>query len=137
MAKVVNENIRKTKIGIEEDRKVIDDTIEVLSEFEQGDLCQRVSSNSNNPALQELTRLLNQMGGNIETNIDNVLDVLEQYSNHDYMNKVKTDGIKEHLLKLANGVNTLGDAITVMLVENKSNGLTLDKSSDDLTQIMQ
>ncbi len=132
MSQVVNENINITKKGIEEDRKVIDDTITVLSEFEQGDLCQRVTTQCNNPALQELTRLLNQMGSNVENNIDNVLDVLEQYSNSNYLNRVKTEGIKEHLLKLASGVNTLGDAITEMLVENKSNGLTLDHSSDVL-----
>ncbi|MGB5867214.1 MAG: methyl-accepting chemotaxis protein [Arcobacteraceae bacterium] len=132
MVKVVNENIAKTKKGVDEDRQVINDTITVLSEFEQGDLCQRVNTQSNNPALQELTKLLNQMGSTVETNIDNVLDVLEQYSNSNYLNKVKTAGIKEHLLKLANGVNTLGDAITIMLVENKSNGLSLDKSSDIL-----
>ena len=132
MSKVVNENIIKTKQSIEEDRQVINDTITVLSEFEQGDLCQRVNTNTNNPALKELTSLLNQMGGNIESNIDSVLDVLEEYSNSNYMNKVKTNGIKEHLLKLANGVNTLGDAITQMLVENKANGLQLEKSSDVL-----
>jgi len=132
MSKLINENITKTKENIEEDRTIIDETIKVLSEFEQGDLCQRVSGNTNNPALQQLTVLLNQMGDNIETNIDSVLNVLEQYSHSNYMNKVKTDNIKEHLLSLANGVNTLGDAITVMLVENKSNGLILDESSDVL-----
>ncbi len=132
MAKVVNENIIKTKKAVEEDRQVINDTIEVLSEFEQGDLYKRVTTKSNNPALQELTKLLNQMAAHIELNVENVLDVLEQYSNNNYMNRVKTDGIKEHLLKLANGVNTLGDAITTMLVDNKSNGLTLDNSSDIL-----
>ena len=132
MAKVVNENITKTKIGIEEDRKVIDDTIIVLSEFEQGDLSQRVNINTNNPALKELTSLLNQMGENLENNIDGVLNVLEEYSNSNFMNKVKTDGIKEHLLRLTNGVNTLGGAITEMLVDNKQNGLTLDESSNIL-----
>ncbi|MGB5866374.1 MAG: methyl-accepting chemotaxis protein [Arcobacteraceae bacterium] len=132
MAKVVNENIIKAKAGIEEDRKVIDDTILVLSEFEQGDLCQRVSTNSNNPALLELTKLLNQMGNTIETNIDGVLNVLEQYSNYNYLDKVGTKGIKEHLLKLANGVNSLGEAITGMLCENKEIGLTLDESSNIL-----
>ena len=132
MAKVVNENITKTKIGIEEDRKVIDDTIIVLSEFEQGDLSQRVNINTNNPALKELTSLLNQMGENLENNIDGVLNVLEEYSNSNFMNKVKTDGIKEHLLRLTNGVNTLGGAITKMLVDNKQNGLTLDESSNIL-----
>jgi methyl-accepting chemotaxis protein len=132
MAQVVNENIIKAKKGIDDDRAVINDTIEVLAEFEQGDLCQRVNTNSTNPALQELTKLLNQMGTNMEANIDGVLNVLEQYSNYNYMNKVGTTGIKEHLLKLANGVNSLGDAITGMLVENKQMGLTLDNSSDIL-----
>ena len=132
MARVVNENIIKAKAGIEEDRKVIDDTITVLAEFEQGDLCQRVNTNTNNPALQELTTLLNQMGTTMESNIDGVLTVLEEYSNYNYINKVGKDGIKEHLLKLANGVNSLGDAITGMLVENKEIGLTLDNSSNIL-----
>jgi len=132
MAQVVNDNIIKAKKGIEEDRAVINDTIEVLSEFEQGDLCQRVNTNSTNPALQELTKLLNQMGTNMEANIDGILTILGEYSNYNYMNKVGTNGIKEHLLKLANGVNSLGDAITGMLTENKQMGLTLDKSSEIL-----
>ncbi len=132
MSKVVNKNIENTKKGIDEDRKVIDDTISVLSEFEQGDLCQRVNTNSNNPALKELVKLLNQMGENVEKNIENVLDVLNLYTNYKYTHKVNTLGVKEQLLQLANGVNSLGDSITSMLVENKSNGLTLDKSSNIL-----
>ena len=40
MSKIVNENIIKTQKGIEEDRKLIDETISVLGEFEQGDLSQ-------------------------------------------------------------------------------------------------
>ena len=129
MAKVVNENIIKTKAGIEEDRQVINSTVAVLAEFEQGDLCQRVNVTTSNPALQELTTLLNQMGNTMESNIDGVLTVLEEYSNYNYMDKVSTNGIKEHLLKLANGVNSLGEAITGMLIENKQIGLTLDDSS--------
>ena len=132
MSKVVNTNILKSKSGIEEDKRVIADTINVLAEFEQGDLCQRVKTSSSNPALKELTNLLNQMGDNMESNIDNVLNILEQYSNYNYINKVDTANIKEHLFKLANGVNLLGDSITAMLVENKSNGLTLQESSQIL-----
>ena len=69
------------------------------------------------------------MGANIEENIENVLDVLEQYSNYNYLNKVETNGIKEHLLKLANGVNSLGDSITSMLNENNKVGNSLNDSS--------
>ena len=134
MTKVVNENIIKTKIGIEEDRKVIDDTVAVLEEFEQGDLRQRVSANTNNPSLQELSKLLNQMGDNIEKNINGVLEIVEQYSNYNYMNKVPNSNVKEHLLKLSNGINSLGSATTEMLIENKQNGLTLQNSSHVLLE---
>ncbi len=129
MAKVVNSNIEKTKNSIEEDRKLIDETIAVLGEFEQGDLCQRLNISVSNPALMELKTVLNNMASNLELNIDNVLNILEQYASYNYLNKTPTKNIKEHLLKLSNGVNTLGDSITQMLIENKTNGLTLDDSS--------
>ncbi|QDM00987.1 HAMP domain-containing methyl-accepting chemotaxis protein [Aliarcobacter butzleri] len=132
MAKVVNQNIERTQKGIEEDRKLIDETIAVLGEFEQGDLCQRLNISVSNPALMQLKEVLNKMASNLENNIDNVLKVLEQYSNYNYLNKIDQKGLKEHLLKLSNGVNTLGDSITQMLIENKTNGLTLDKSSNVL-----
>ena len=129
MAKVVNQNILRTQKGIEDDRKLINETIAVLGEFEQGDLCQRLNLDVENPALAELKRVINNMGTVLETNIDNILKVLEQYSNYNYLNKIDQKSLKEHLLKLANGVNTLGDSITNMLVQNKSNGLTLEQSS--------
>ena len=132
MAKVVNDNIERTQKGIEEDRRLIDETIAVLGEFEQGDLSQRLNISVSNPALMELKTVLNKMASNLESNIDNVLNILEQYSQYNYLNKILTKDIKEHLLKLTNGVNTLGDSITQMLVENKSNGLTLDESSNIL-----
>jgi len=129
MAETVNENIQFTKNAIEQDRDTIDKVIAVLAEFEQGDLSQRINVTTSNLALQELSTLLNQMGTKLEKNIDNILDVLGQYSKYNYLNKVDTNNLKEHILKLANGVNSLGESTTNMLIENKSNGLTLDKSS--------
>ncbi|MFA9375071.1 MAG: methyl-accepting chemotaxis protein, partial [Poseidonibacter sp.] len=132
MAAVVNENIEKTKINVEEDRAFIDETIKVLSEFEQGDLTQRIKIKVQNPALMSLEKVLNSMASNIEVNIDNVLTVLEEFSNYNYMNKVDVANVKNQLLQLANGVNSLGDSITQMLVENKQLGLTLNNSSKKL-----
>lgn len=132
MSKLINDNITKTQTIIEEDRAVINDTIVVLNEFEQGDLSKRVLSTTHNPCLHELITLLNQMGDNLEKNINSVLHTLGEYSNSNYMNKVKTTDIKKHLLLLANGVNTLGEATTVMLIDSKTNGVILDESSNIL-----
>ena len=132
MSTVVNENIKKTNEAIEKDKILIEETVKVLGEFENGDLSQRIKNDSNNPALNELKNVLNNMGNNLEHNIDNILNVLEKYTHHDYMQKVNSKNLKKHLLKLANGVNNLGDSITEILIENKRNGLTLDESSDML-----
>ena len=132
MSKVVNENIEKTKYSLEDDKKLIEETILVLSEFERGDLGQRLNMSVANPALMELKNVLNQMAENLESNIDNILKVLEQYSQYNYISKIDNKHLKEHLFRLSEGVNELGSSTTNMLVENKSNGLTLSNSSNVL-----
>ncbi len=132
MSHLINHNIKKTQKTIELDNQLIQESIAVLAEFEQGNLSQRVMTKSDNPILQELTKLLNQMGEKIEININNVLTVLDQYTKNNYLNTVDTQGIKAHQLKLCIGVNSLRDSITNILIENRKLGITLDKSSDIL-----
>ncbi|WP_228712680.1 methyl-accepting chemotaxis protein [Halarcobacter mediterraneus] len=132
MSKVVNENIERVKENLEEDKSLINETVKVLSDFESGDLSKRITVNSSNPTLNELKNVLNNMADNLEKNIDNILKVLNEYTYYNYLNKVDNQGLKEHLFKLANGVNILGDSVTEMLIENKTNGLKLNKSSNTL-----
>ncbi|WP_228711625.1 methyl-accepting chemotaxis protein [Arcobacter arenosus] len=134
MSKVVNKNINKTKDGIEKDRELINETVMILSEFEKGDLSQRIKAKPSNPSLEELKTVINNMGNNLEINIQNILKVLETYTQYNYIQKVDPKDLKEQLLKLAEGVNLLGDSITQMLIENKTNGLKLDDSSDRLIE---
>ena len=132
MSKVINNNIDKVKESFEKDKTLLNETISVLGNFEQGDLTQRITTEVNNPALNELRDVLNKMGNNLEKNIDNILNVLETYTHYDYTKKVDSNNLKEHLLKLSDGVNLLGDSITKMLTENKKTGLIVDNSSDVL-----
>ncbi len=134
MSKVINKNITIAEKNMKEEQTLIKETISVLTKFEEGDLSQRISSNVENPVLSELKDIINKMGSNIQNNIDNVLDVLKEYKNYNYLNKIDTKGLTKHLEQLATGVNDLGGSITHMLVENKSNGLTLDYASDRLLE---
>jgi len=134
MSTTVNENIDKAKQSILDDKEIIESAIKVLADFENGDLSQRVNVTTTNDSLQKLTTLLNKMGDNLESNINHVLDVLEDYSNYNYTTQVNTQNSKKHLLKLANGVNSLSQSITEMLIDSKQTGLTLDNSSDILIE---
>jgi methyl-accepting chemotaxis protein len=137
MSKVINENIEKSQNALEEERKIIDDTVNVLTEFEVGNLSTRVVKTCSNESLNELTKLLNHMGDNLENNIDGILVVLDKYSNNDFTSEVSTKGIKGHLLKLSKGINLLHDTITQSLVINQNNGITLNNSADTLSRNVQ
>ena len=132
MSKLLNDNIKKAQKDIEEDRKIIKDTIKVLGEFQKGDLSQRLYTDVSNPALIQLKSVLNKMAHNLEENINNVLKIIDEYTKYKYLNKVDTNGFTHHLLELSNGINNLGNSITKMLIKDKSNGLTLTKSSEIL-----
>lgn len=129
MSKVVNKKIKITQAEIEEDKVFKDETIKVLSEFEQGDLSKRIKTTVNNPALKELKKVLDSIANTLEENIGNILLVLGEYSNYKYVNKVNNKSVKNQLLQLANGVNSLEDSITLMLVDNKHIALNLSNSS--------
>ena len=132
MSKVLNENITRTKKGLEYDRKLINDAVKVLSKFQNGDLAQRINATTTNPSLNELKDVLNEMGKHLENNIEDILNVLKQYIAYDYTKKTSSKGLTKQLEQLANGVNSLGSSITKMLIENKTNGLKLAKSSNVL-----
>ncbi|WP_417332495.1 methyl-accepting chemotaxis protein [Halarcobacter sp.] len=132
MSKVINQNIKNIERELESEKNVINQVVQVMHEFEQGDLSQRINVSTKNKGLSELLTVVNKMGDNLETNISKVLAVLESFSNLDFRAKVDSQGIKEHLEKLALGVNNLGEATTKMLQDNKRNGLILQDSSSVL-----
>ena len=134
MSKAINQNIKMAKLHIEEEKLIISKTIEVLKNYEEGDLSKRVNLDVSNPALKELTFLLDKMGDNLEKNIEKILTILEEYASFNYLNKVDLIGFKAHFYKLASGVNLLGDSTTKMLIDNKKTGMTLKSSSDILLE---
>jgi len=133
MAEVVNKNIQLTKNQIEEEDKFIENTIKVLNDIERGDFSKRIDFDIKNPILHQLKEVLNQMAINLESNINHVLEVLNEYSNYNYLNSIDSSHLKAHFKKLADGVNLLKEAITNMLNENMNNGTKLKSQSDILT----
>ncbi|SKB35230.1 Methyl-accepting chemotaxis protein [Malaciobacter marinus] len=130
MAKEINNNIEKVKVGLEEEKALISDASSVINIVNSGVLTSRINLNSNNQGLNELKDLINSMLDNLEGNFENILSVLGEYSNHNYLNSVDKKELKGELAQLIEGINNLGDSITSMLVENKSSGESLKNSSN-------
>jgi len=133
MAKIINENVVKTKSLIDQDNALIADVTRVVEQVKDGYLDNRVEKSTENEALQQLQIQLNEMLNNLETNIGKntnvILDILAKYGQLDFR-----DEITDAKGKVELAVNDLSKIINQMLYENKENGLTLDASSDVLLQ---
>ncbi|RLA76407.1 MAG: hypothetical protein DRG78_19065 [Epsilonproteobacteria bacterium] len=134
MAKVVNKNIKKVQIGLEEDNNLIDSAKLTMDKVANGRYSEIITATTSNATLEDFKNRVNNMIISTRDNFDSVNQILEQYVHADYRNKLNLNNIEKggRFNKLVNDINALRDTITVMLVENKNNGLTLDKSSDIL-----
>ena len=128
MAKIVNENIVKTKATIDSDNKFLGEIGEIALDIKNGYLNKRLNNKVDTQSLENLRHLLNDMLLNLQlkvcTNINDITLALEKYAKLDFTHRIKgcNSGVTV-------GLNNLADIINGMLVENKSNGLTLDESS--------
>ena len=133
MATMVNDNITQIKVGIEEDRVLVDSAIAGANRAKLGFMDARIAGDTANPALHELKDVINEMLEAVENNIKSAMTVLSQYSNYDYRPSIDISKMDGDLKALCDDVNSLGSAVTSMLVENKKIGLVLTSNANNLS----
>jgi methyl-accepting chemotaxis protein len=134
MAALINSNIERSKEKIEEDRKLLDSTIQTTTKAKQGYLDVRIEVNSSNPMLNQLKNEINQMLEEIENNIKKSMEVISTYTQYDYTQRVDTSSLEGDLKAFSNDINSLGDAVCSMLVENRDVGQRLSLSAENLSK---
>ncbi|WP_418185827.1 methyl-accepting chemotaxis protein [Aliarcobacter vitoriensis] len=128
MARVVNENIEKTKITLESDKRFLSEIDAIAEDIKNGFLNKRLNNKVESHNLESLREHLNDMFHSLQikicTNINHVTQALESYAKLDF-----TYRIPNCRSGVTTGLNKLADIISEMLVDNKSNGLTLNETS--------
>ena len=136
MSKVINQNINNLKIQIDQDNKLIEEAKIVINRVKHGWYSQHIEQSTSNQSLNEFKNDVNDMIRATKKHFTDMNLVLEQYAHLDYRNTLQIDGIEKGGVfeLLLTDINKLRDAITKMLVENKSSGLTLQNSSNQLLE---
>jgi methyl-accepting chemotaxis protein len=129
---MVNESIDKINNSLEKDLLCVGEAAITLDKFEKGYYSCRVHSSAANPQVQTLAKTINKMLDTQQRINTEILRVLSEYSKYNYMDRINSDDIYGELKQLVEGINTLGDAITTMLIENKNNGDILLNGSNQL-----
>ena len=136
MSKIINQNIENTKVNIQKDRALIADTIRVTNAINKGYLNTKIELGSNNPSLNELKNIINEMLETLNGNVSNILKVLTSYSKLDFRPKIAENNLEGIIKELEKDVNILGEVITQTLLENKRTGVTLSNNANILTKNM-
>ena len=106
----------------------------VMDKIKHGLYSDIITSTTANKSLEEFKQGVNEMIVETRGHFSNVNNILNEYTNYDYRNELKLEGItKEGEFKLlVDSVNKLKNAITQMLLENKTNGVALQNTSEVL-----
>ncbi len=134
LASMVNSNIDRINGDLEKDLLCVGEAAITLDKFEKGYYSCRVRSSAANPQVSTLAKTINKMLDTQQRINTDILRVLGEYTNYNYMNTINSNDIQGELKKLVDGINSLGGAITSMLIENKHNGETLLSGSNQLTK---
>ena len=124
------ELIKKEK----EELLLIQEAKMVMDKVKHGLFSDIITSETSNKSLEEFKKGVNEMIVETREHFSNVNNILNEYTNYDYRNELKLKGIAEdgEFKHLVVAVNKLKDAITQMLLENKTNGVALQNTSEIL-----
>ncbi|MGB5867505.1 MAG: PAS domain-containing protein, partial [Arcobacteraceae bacterium] len=117
---------------ITESKKVIDAVKKAIELAKTGIMDQTITQSTTNEGVEELKNGVNDLFKVVSTKVDGDLNKIEEalsfYQKLDFRHRIPGT----HLGEVSLGLNSLANVVNDMLVENKSNGLTLDNSSNIL-----
>ena len=116
---------------ITDTKKVIHAVSNSIDKAKNGIMSQRITETTSNVGIESLKNSINELLDVVSTKVDGDLNkishALSVFQKLDFTHRLSGE-----LGEVSRGLNSLADIINEMLVENKSNGLSLDYSSDIL-----
>ena len=146
MAELINDNIRKTQIAIEADRKFIDEVTVVTKQITAGNFSQSIKSIPNNSSLKDLKLILENLLSGLREQFADITDIFSQFSNGDFKVEYTKDAsgefekIKSSINHLAFSLQSFQSAID-NAVENIKKGdfsseIPLDEYQGDMKELV-
>ncbi len=133
MGNAINDNIQKTKAGLEQDSKAVEQSVLTAKTIESGDFRARITETPHNPQLNELKNVLNHMLDDLQTKIgsdtNEIARVFDSYTKLDFTTEVKDASGRVEVV-----TNTLGEEIRKMLSTSSNFAQTLSNEAKSLAQ---
>ncbi len=137
IADAINENVKKIQNGLQQDEITLKDFIQTTSLIKQGHLSIQINTNPHNPSLMQLKELFNEMLISLNNNIQSLLQVLNKYSENNFLTECNAENLEAEFLDMINGVSYLGSEIRKMLHTSSSFAQELEQKSQELKKVVE
>jgi len=134
----IKEVIDKREIKLlkkeQEDLLLIKEANEVMNNLKRGIYSHTIKKSTSNESLEKFKQSVNEMILETKKHFSKTNTLLKQYTNYDYTQDLKLEGLAKEgeFNLLVSAINQLKEAISSMLFENKTNGVSLQGSSSTL-----
>ena len=136
MAKELNQNIQKIKVGLAIDNEVINVAKFVSKMIGKGFLVYRINGNANNVYINELKDNFNHMIDSLRENIVNSFITSLSYANGNFQIKADKSDIGAIVNTLLRCLNMIGTNVSEFLAMINKNGYVLDEKSNHLLALV-
>ncbi|MDL0110850.1 cache domain-containing protein, partial [Campylobacter felis] len=90
---MMNENIKATKEGLDQDKQAVKESVETVGIVENGNLTARITANPRNPQLIELKSVLNNLLDVLQTRVgkdmNKIHSIFEEFKSLDFRNRIE------------------------------------------------
>ncbi|EAI4356734.1 methyl-accepting chemotaxis protein [Campylobacter upsaliensis] len=159
MAAAINDNIKATKEGLDQDKQAVKESVTTVGIVENGDLTARITANPRNPQLIELKSVLNNLLDVLQTKVgkdmNKIHSIFEEFKSLDFRHKIEnasgsvevtTNALGEEIIKmlkqssdfansLANESSKLQNAVQNLTTSSNSQAAALEETAAALEEI--
>lgn len=137
MAALINDNVKLIAININKDNELIDEIASISNEVKKGSFSSRIEGEGNNPALNEVKEIMNDVLVDMQFVIMDILSVLKEFSKQNYKCKLDEYTLDGEMAKLVEQMNIFGKNISDYMLNTAYDALNLEKDSKFLNDYMQ
>jgi len=136
IAKEFNNYLESIEDNYNKEREFIIEANKTIQKVKRGSFDETITASIASNTLTNFKNSVNEMITVTRENFQKINKVLQEYKDHNYKNDVVLQDIAKgsDFDLLVKHINELKKVITKMLLENKKNGLILDKTSDILLE---
>ena len=135
---MLNNSADDYKKRIESDNRVLSELQELTSEISLDDFSKRIESSSDNKLLMMVKDNINNMTIQLERSMENIIDILNRYSDKSYDEKIEIDPqLKSHIKEVMESINILGERLHESDIERLKNGKALNSEVESLNSSLE